>query len=98
MNMFSPASHHAPRAGAAGGECPAIHTGGIFNSGCWVTSGRTRKSGRLFARRQPGDTIGIPPDYTVTIGRVCDFTQPVVVVRTKVVCVLRASRGVRATD
>jgi hypothetical protein len=53
---------------------------------------------QLFPRCRVGDTIGIPPDATVTVGRVCDFTQPVVVLRTKVVCVLRPPRGVRASE
>jgi hypothetical protein len=51
-----------------------------------------------FARYQPGGTIGIPPDATVTLARVCDFTQPAVVLRKTVVCVLRAPRGVRASE
>jgi hypothetical protein len=53
---------------------------------------------QLFQRCQPGDTIGIRPDYTVIVARVCDFAQPVMVLRTKVVCVLRPPRGVRASD
>jgi hypothetical protein len=53
----------------------------------------------LFARCQPGDTIGIPADYVVTVARVCDFARPIVALRKgTVVCVLRPPRGMRASE
>jgi hypothetical protein len=52
----------------------------------------------LYERCRVGDTIAIPLNFAVTVGRICDFSQQIVVQTRTVVCVIRPLRTTRPTD